>query len=101
QQLWSRLSSGNPIPGGSGDVPVAANAEAVLVEHRQVRRRQFADLAQDGGGRGNVLAGEVLDQGFRIQLPWDAAMGEERLELRAEDHARPADEIIERLLAQP
>src|SRR5439155_927123 len=76
-------------------------AEAALVEHRQVRRRQLADLAQDAGGGGNVLAREVLDQGFRIQLPWDAPMGEERLELRAKDDARAADEVVERLLAQP
>jgi len=50
--------------------------------------------------RGNVLAGEVLDQGFRISS-LGRRHGREALELGAEDDARAADEVVERLLPRP
>ncbi len=87
QELRPGLARGDALAGGPGDVPVAAEAEAAVVEDGDVRRGELADAAQDGGGRGDVFAGEVLDERLGIELPRDRPVRQQRLELGGEHDA--------------
>ncbi len=101
----SRAASSQPATGRRivrrrGQLPVAAQPQAALVEHGHVRGGKLAHAAQDAGRGGNVLAGEVLHQRLGIELARRASVRDQRLELGAEDHPRAPGEVVERLLAQ-
>src|SRR5262249_49557259 len=96
------------LPGVGGRVrqrrrylPVPAQPEAALVEDRHVRGRQLADVLVDAQGRRQVLAGEVLDQRFRVERARHATVCDQRLQLGGEDAPVILYKIVERLLAQP
>ncbi len=74
-----------------GELPVAAHAKTLLVEHGHVRGGELADAGEDAPGSGDVLRGEVLDDGLGVDGAGDGAVGDDGLELGAEDQAGEAE----------
>ena len=70
---------------GRGELPVPADAQAGGVEDGEVRGGKLLHLGIDGARSRHRLGREVLHQRLPAQGAWNPAMGDQRLELGAED----------------
>ena len=86
------------------DVPVFLGFTDRLAapDGEHVRRRQLLRLAEDRARLGHVAEGEVLFHRERVDVAFQAAVGQERLELGAEEQRAVVEQrVVQRLDAQP
>ena len=73
------------ILGGILSFIVGFNVSPPGLMNELVTGLQFVDVFEDGAGRGNVLEGQKLIQGYQVQVQRKAGIGHDRLEFRTED----------------
>ncbi len=98
--------------GYGGELPVALQAQAVLVEHRPMGRGQLPQTPKHAAAGGASGSGQQkLQHGILVRLRLHPGVGEQTLELRGEDqrtvfhgvkqglyaHAVPGEEAPPRL----
>ncbi len=62
---------------------------------------QLADALEDGGGIGQVAAGEVAREALQVEIAADLGMGEQGADLRGEHEPPVALRVVEGLFAHP
>ncbi len=103
-QLRLRLALGDRIVEGEAHIPVLARLGDGLAapDRERVRRRQLGGARIDGARLRNVAEREILFDRKRIELAPEARMGQQRLELGAEDEQPVGQQrVMKRLHAEP
>ena len=84
-----------------GELPVAAERQAPVDEHRRVGRRELVDRVENRARGGCVAEREVVMERRPVEPPGDRRMTKKRLGLRGEEEQVPTMPVVERLLSQP
>src|SRR5262249_39383613 len=92
---WSRIRF-------QAKLPVAARRTAKVLGgyDQDVRRRQFLDVLKNGPLAADHAEGEIILQGGNVNLPSNAGVREERLQLGPEDKLLAVAVEVERLDAE-
>ena len=86
---------------GELEIPVAERADRPLLGDEDMRGRELGDVAVDRARRRHIEQRQVLIDGLGAPLARHVRIFEERLQLRAEDHARARQlRVVERLDAE-
>ena len=88
-------------PRAEGQVPVPVEANPARGHGERVPGGKLPDARQDGGGIGQVAAGEVAREALQIEIAADLGMGEQGPDFRGEHEPPVALRVVEGLFPHP